>query len=167
MKKTIKIIMRISFIFYVIILIALLFLRTSRFTWGLTFIEYLKYSTNLIPFRTISTYVRAIFDGSINLDIPIKNLMGNLILFLPMGTYLPYFTRRLDRVKPYSIAIIFILFAVEVIQAITRRGSFDIDDFILNMIGALIGFTIWKTKFVQRILNAREYSSYNARNRII
>lgn len=31
----------------------------------------------------------------------------------------------------------------------------DVDDFILNMLGALIGFAIWKTKFVQRILSEK------------
>ncbi|MGX9134968.1 VanZ family protein [Rummeliibacillus sp. JY-2-4R] len=33
---------------------------------------------------------------------------------------------------------------MEVIQLVTKRGSFDIDNFILNMLGALIGFKIWK-----------------------
>lgn len=155
MKKTIMIIITISFIFYAIILIAILFLRPSRFTWGLTFFEYLKYSTNIIPLRTVGTYIRAIIDGSMNLNIPIKNLVGNLILFLPMGIYLPYFIKNLSSIKSYSIAIVIILFAVEVIQVTTRRGSFDVDDFILNMLGALIGFAIWKTKFVQIILSEK------------
>ena len=42
-----------------------------------------------------------------------------------------------------------LLVVIEVVQVVTRRESFDIDDFILNMLGALIGFGIWKTKFVQ------------------
>lgn len=34
---------------------------------------------------------------------------------------------------------------------VTRR-SFDIDDFILNIVGAFIGFGIWKSKVIQKIL---------------
>jgi glycopeptide antibiotics resistance protein len=46
-----------------------------------------------------------------------------------------------------------LLLSVELIQLITRRGSFDIDDLILNMFGALVGFIAWKTKLVQKLLN--------------
>jgi glycopeptide antibiotics resistance protein len=45
------------------------------------------------------------------------------------------------------------LVIIEVLQLLTRRGSFDIDDIILNTLGALIGLTIWKTKAIQYILN--------------
>lgn len=88
-----------------------------------------------------------------NIDIPIKNLVGNFILFLPMGIYLPFLTKKMDKTNTFSIFMIILLFIIEVVQLVTRRGSFDIDDFILNMIGALIGFGIWKTKVVQKILN--------------
>ncbi|MEI2467971.1 VanZ family protein [Niallia taxi] len=43
-----------------------------------------------------------------------------------------------------------LLFLIELIQVITRLGSFDIDDFILNMFGALMGFCICNTKVVQK-----------------
>jgi glycopeptide antibiotics resistance protein len=87
-----------------------------------------------------------------NMDIPIKNLIGNFIMFLPMGIYLPYFIKRINKASVFSISMIILLFVIEVIQLVTRRGSFDIDGFILNMLGALIGFGIWKMKFVQKLL---------------
>lgn len=43
------------------------------------------------------------------------------------------------------------IFIIEILQLFTRVGSFDIDDFILNMFGAVIGFAVWKTKIVQTI----------------
>ena len=88
-----------------------------------------------------------------NIDIPIKNLIGNFVLFLPMGIYLPFITKKINKMNILSIFMIILLFIIEVVQLVTRRGSFDIDDFILNMIGALIGFGIWKTKVFQEILN--------------
>nr|WP_269745328.1 VanZ family protein [Pontibacillus litoralis] len=85
------------------------------------------------------------------MDVPIKNLGGNFIMFLPMGIYLPYFFSRLNKISMFSISMVMVLFVIEVMQLVMRRGSFDIDDFILNMCGALIGFAMWKTKTVQKM----------------
>ena len=51
--------------------------------------------------------------------------------------------------KKYLTAILVILFGVEIVQLLTKLGSFDIDDLILNMTGALMGFALWKTALVQ------------------
>jgi glycopeptide antibiotics resistance protein len=153
MKKLIKIVFRISFILYIFVIISVLFLRPRGYVDDMTFIEYVKNSINIFPFKTISTYVKALYNGNMNIDIPLKNLGGNLILFLPMGIYLPLLTKKVNDIKSYSIFMVSLLFSVEVMQLITRRGSFDIDDFILNMLGAFLGFAIWKTKLVQKLLN--------------
>jgi len=118
----------------------------------LSLVEIIITSSNFVPFRTISIYVQALFNGSMNLNIPIKNLFGNAFMFLPMGIYLPYFIRRINKVSVFSFSMLLLLFIIEVIQLITRRGSFDVDDLILNMFGALIGFAIWKVDVVQRLL---------------
>ena len=153
MKKVIKIVLNISFVFYLFALVVLLFLGTRGFLWsGITMIEYIKNSSNFVPFKTINTYIRALFDGSMNIDIPIKNLFGNLFMFLPAGIYVPYYIRKAKKISVFIISLSILLVVIEVVQVVTRRGSFDIDDFILNMLGALIGFGIWKTKFVQKLL---------------
>lgn len=107
-------------------------------------VEYMKISSNLMPFKTINGYILAISNGSMNLIIPIKNLAGNVAAFLPMGIFLPYFIKRLNRLKSFTITMTVMIISVEIIQLATRSGSLDIDDFILNMIGALIGFGLWK-----------------------
>ena len=158
MKKVLKIIFGISFIFYLLALVMLLFVGVmfvgvrGHIWTDLSLIEYIRTSSNFVPFKTISTYIIAMFDGSLNLGIPIKNLIGNLIMFLPMGIYLPYYIKKINKVGRFTFSMIILLFVIEVTQLVTRRGSFDIDDFILNMVGALIGYGIWKTKIVQRLL---------------
>ncbi|MDL0421813.1 VanZ family protein [Bacillus sp. 7504-2] len=158
MKKVVKIIFGISFIFYLLALVMLLFVGVmfvgvrGHIWTDLSLIEYIRTSSNFVPFKTISTYIMAMFDGSLNLGIPIKNLIGNLIMFLPMGIYLPYYIKKINKVGRFTFSMIILLFVIEVTQLVTRRGSFDIDDFILNMVGALIGYGIWKTKIVQRLL---------------
>ncbi len=79
-----------------------------------------------------------------NRDIPIKNLLGNFVLFLPMGIFLPILFKRLSIFKKYIITIILVLLLIEIIQAIIRLGSFDIDDLLLNLLGAILGFSIYK-----------------------
>ncbi|MCM3708886.1 VanZ family protein [Cytobacillus firmus] len=90
-------------------------------------------------------------NGSMNLIIPIKNLAGNVSAFLPMGIFLPYFFKVLNRLKSFTISMTAMILSVEIIQLVTRRGSLDIDDFILNMIGALIGFGLWKAMTGRRV----------------
>lgn len=87
-----------------------------------------------------------------NINIPIKNLFGNLFMFLPAGIYLPYYIRKIKTLSVFIISMSILLVVIEVVQVVTRRGSFDIDNFILNIFGALIGFGIWKTKFNQKLL---------------
>ena len=154
MKKIIKIIVGISFIFYLFVLVMLLFLNSRGGAWPTDFslLESIKLNSNVVPFKTISIYIRAIFDGSMNMDIPIKNLFGNLFMFLPMGIYAPFFISKVNNVKRFIVLMIILLFVIESVQLITRRGSFDIDDFILNIIGAFIGFGIWRLTVVQKLL---------------
>ncbi|MCS0788358.1 VanZ family protein [Cytobacillus pseudoceanisediminis] len=144
MKKIIRLIMGISFLFYLGALTVLLFFISRGFWSDMPLMEYMKLSSNFVPFKTINGYVLAISNGSMNLIIPIKNLAGNVAAFLPMGIFLPYFIRTLNRIKSFAVTMTVMILSVEIIQLVTRRGSLDIDDFILNIIGALIGFGLWK-----------------------
>ncbi|EPE63014.1 vanZ like family protein [Exiguobacterium sp. S17] len=145
--------MKPSFLFYLIGLFFLMFSggRGQLFT-NLSLVEYIQASSNLIPFETISLYVQAINSGSLNADVPIKNLGGNVLLFLPMGIYVPLFIKSVNHIGKFVGFMTILLFSLELIQLVTRRGSFDVDDFMLNLIGALIGYGMWNTKFVQRLL---------------
>ena len=163
MKNEFRVIQSLSFFLYLFALIFLLFFgfRGSYIEPDLSLKEYIKWSSNIVPFRTITIYVIAIFDGSMNMDIPIKNLLGNTFIFLPMGVYIPYFIRKINKVTVFSISMVILLFIIEAIQLVTRRGSFDVDDLILNMFGALIGFSIWKMNSFQKLINSKSVQSYS------
>ncbi|WP_258751635.1 VanZ family protein [Cytobacillus oceanisediminis] len=136
--------MRISFLSYLCALTVLLFFISRGFWSDMPLMQYMKLSSNFVPLKTINGYVLAISNGSMNLIIPIKNLAGNVAAFLPMGIFLPYFIRRLNTLNSFAVTMTVMIISVEIIQLVTRRGSLDIDDFILNIIGALIGFGLWK-----------------------
>lgn len=151
MKKAKNSLICISFILYLFALVFILFIDSRGYRWSdASFWEYIKWSSNFIPFRTINLYIHSIFHGTLDINIPLKNLGGNLILFLPMGIYLPLFIKRINKMGIYVITMSVILLLIEVTQVVSRRGSFDIDDLILNMLGAVIGFIIWKGRFVEK-----------------
>ena len=62
----------------------------------------------------------------------LKNLLGNLLPFIPFGFLLPI---AYPRIKAF-----FKVLFIEIFQYMTRLGSFDIDDIILNMVGVLSGY---------------------------
>lgn len=129
------------FLLYIGIASILLFFssyrRAVRFGRNESFTEY-----NLIPFHTIMNYVNA--TGYINTSIVITNLAGNILAFMPLGFFLPLlFKRYLKFRKAISIVIASTL-TVECLQYIFRVGSFDVDDLILNSVGGILGFWIFK-----------------------
>ncbi|MBT2579233.1 VanZ family protein [Bacillus sp. ISL-8] len=93
---------------------------------------------NLIPFRSIIRYLTE-FD-SYNLDIVLMNTLGNVIIFIPFGFLLPLLFKQINNVKMASKIFIKFILLIESLQLLTFTGVFDIDDIILNMLGALIGY---------------------------
>ena len=153
MRRYIITALKISLVLYLSILFLLLFVRYRGSWWmDVTPFEYAKMHMNLIPFKTIGGYVAAIFDGSMNLNIPLENLLGNLFLFFPLGIYLPLFGKREDTLKNFLCSTVSVIFIIEFAQFLTKRGSFDIDDFILNLAGALLGYLIWRSRIVQNLV---------------
>ena len=93
---------------------------------------------NLVPFKSTIRYLTE-FD-SYNLDIVLMNTLGNVIIFIPFGFLLPLLFKQINNVKMASKIFIKFILLIELLQLITFTGVFDIDDIILNMLGALIGY---------------------------
>lgn len=93
---------------------------------------------NLVPFRSIIRYLTE-FD-SYNIDIVLMNTLGNVIIFIPFGFLLPLLFKQINNVKMASKIFIKFILLIELLQLLTFTGVFDIDDIMLNMLGALIGY---------------------------
>lgn len=145
------------FTIYCLLLITILFLNNEYRMGGFQNIstfsrEHLE-TSNFIPFATIIGYVSGMVSNDINTGIVIINLVTNLLLFAPMGFFIPMlFQDKIKNTKQFLIIIIILTFLVEIIQFITYRGSTDIDDIILNTIGASIVYILMKTKVVEKLL---------------
>ena len=72
------------------------------------------------------------------------NLGGNVVLFVPLGLFLPVLWQKLDRFLPFFAFVTALITAVELIQLFTLLGSCDVDDLILNLLGATVGFLLRK-----------------------
>ena len=93
---------------------------------------------NLTPFRSMSTQIKYITQWW-----ALKNLLGNIILFIPFGFLLPITYKKFSS----TISVFFIgltsILLIEIFQFFTKLGSFDVDDIILNMIGIVCGYLIF------------------------
>jgi len=98
------------------------------------------WNLNLVPFRFI-------FD--IQGYTPItwcKNVIGNIILFIPMGFFFLFlFPKvRVWGFKKYIFTMAAVIIGIELFQLFLMCGHCDIDDFILNLCGACLGFKATK-----------------------
>ena len=102
--------------------------------------EYIR-SVNITPFHTIYSYL----SGRLNVPpiIIVSNIIGNIILFIPMGVYLQLL-KKSRKIWTSTLFVLFISLFVEIFQFVWGLGATDIDDIILNFSGGLIGILIYR-----------------------
>lgn len=93
-------------------------------------------TSNYIPFKEMFRY-------SFGSRLFIKNVIGNIILFIPYGFFIGYYL-KLNRFSSAAIMITITSLSIEITQLLIGR-VFDIDDIILNIIGGIFGFYIFKS----------------------
>jgi len=72
---------------------------------------------------------------------------------MPMGFFLPLFFPKTKRFFPFLFTMIIIIAIIELTQLLFMLGSFDIDDLILNISGAILIYVILKLPPLQKIIN--------------
>lgn len=99
------------------------------------------YQLNLVLFREIRRFFtkRHILGDS----VVWMNIAGNIAAFLPFGLFvMPVSNRRINFME--TVILTFnVSLCVEIIQLVTKVGSFDVDDLLLNTIGGLMGAGIY------------------------
>lgn len=149
--------LKILFIIYCLLLITILFLnnayRVTVFQNVNIFSKEHFETSNIVPFGTIIEYINRLINQNIRASIVILNLVTNLLLFTPMGFFIPIlFKNKIKNTKQFILMMVVITLFVEILQFITYRGTTDIDDIILNTIGAVLVYELMKTKFLKKIL---------------
>ena len=94
-----------------------------------------SYGNNFTPFKEMFRY-------TLGSNLFIKNVIGNMVMFMPYGFFTGYFL-KINKVSVVLLLSMLVSTSIEVIQGYIGR-VFDIDDIILNVIGSIIGFLIYK-----------------------
>ena len=154
-KKRRRLIAGVLFTVYFAVLFYFLFFSEKM---GRTYSER-AYHYNLVPLKEIMRFIR--YRKVLGTYAVVLNLVGNIIAFMPFGTFLPIYYERCRKLR-YTVLYSFELsLVVEILQLVFKVGSLDVDDLILNTIGGLFGFykqrnnseemdEIWKQ--IQKIL---------------
>ncbi len=122
------------FIVYMVFLMYFLFFAEIM---GRTYVDR-DYHYNLTPFREIRRFI--VYRKVLGWFAVFSNLLGNVLAFVPFGMILPMLKKKYRHF--FYIVLLgfdFSLF-VETIQLISKVGSFDVDDLILNTLGSALGY---------------------------
>ena len=101
--------------------------------------EFKAVSNNFTPFREILRY-------NITSKLFIRNVIGNVVLFIPFGYIVTDFIKMLCNRTKFFVTILYcvlVSLCIEVVQYFIGR-AFDIDDLILNFVGGLLGYLLYR-----------------------
>jgi glycopeptide antibiotics resistance protein len=99
---------------------------------------------NAVPLKTIGELV-----ARTSPDQAIRQIGGNLGLLVPLGFLLPAISQRLRGWRAFTLAAVSLSVGLEAAQFAERAAglaarSVDIDDVVLNALGALLGYVVYR-----------------------
>lgn len=137
--KTLKFGCILVFAVYFVLLFYFLFFAE---TMGRSGDLHTSYHYNLVLFKEIGRFIR--YREALGMKAVTLNLAGNVLAFIPFGVLVPAISHRMRKL-PVVVALSFLLsLVVETLQLLFRVGSFDVDDLLLNTIGGLLGFFVFR-----------------------
>ena len=74
----------------------------------------------------------------------VTNIGGNILALMPLGVLLPLVFPKTRMLPTYTLIVTLLILFIELVQFFFGVGKMDIDDFILNIFGALIAFGLFK-----------------------
>ena len=130
-----------AFAAYLLLMLWLLFIRFR----GVTVTDYwaqLIGRANLVPFSSTGSMLRTLWHHPYPavFRTVIYNIGGNIAMFIPLGFFLRTLSPKCRRFWRCMGAVALIMSTVELCQLLTLRGFCEVDDVILNLLGAAIGW---------------------------
>ena len=137
-KKAARLGCRILFYLYIILIFYFVLLseRYGRET------GYVTSHVNLVLFKEIKRFW--MYRSLLTPEAFITNLAGNVFAFSPFGFLLPVMTEKKRGFIKVVAGTFLFSFIIEICQYIFKVGVFDVDDLLLNTVGGLIGYIIYK-----------------------
>ena len=98
-------------------------------------------------------FFRVYHDNNINLNLlelfnfettNLSQTILNLILFIPIGYWLKHL-----KISSVLLISLLLITSIELLQFVSHRGIFDVVDILINTIGIMIGYIIFKTVHIK------------------
>lgn len=96
-------------------------------------------TANFVPFHTIKMYIKYAYKLN-----SVENLAGNILVFVPFGFLFPTVFRDGGKFSVMFVHAFTFVLGIETFQLFSAFGAFDVDDILLNCLGAALGFGIYK-----------------------
>lgn len=145
---------------FLFVLYMLMVVSVTLFPLGLPFgfyPEYIKNGLNLIPFVSIIKDISQIGiayggDAPVMIGLIVRNVGGNILLLMPLGVLVPILFHTYRHLKKIVILGLLTSISIESIQILeivvgAWGRTVDIDDVICNVLGATLGYLIYKITF--------------------
>jgi len=115
--------------------------------------EYFSEKTNIVPFATVKLFVNAYKSGSLDTLVVLENIFGNLVAFMPFAFFVPNIFKKVNSGLKFFACISVCVAIIELLQIVFLTGSADVDDFILNVGGAMATYGIINIRSVKHGIN--------------
>lgn len=114
-----------------------------------------EYHYNLVLFKEIKRFWE--YRHQVGFLAMVTNLFGNVLIFVPFGFFMP----MASRYRSFFSTLFWsfgLSLGVETFQLITKVGSFDVDDLLLNTLGGVVGYVVFVicTLLRRRYVHKRE-----------
>lgn len=153
--------------------------RVEHYLFGYLFMLYLVISLkDIVGFPALSDLERRIISGRAIFE-PVLNFIPfrsgveissilNIIFFIPFGFLLPTLWMEFRKLLPTVVAGFLFSLIIEVGQLFTIRAT-DVDDLIMNTLGSIFGFIIFKifSKIFKKLSSKTASEGYNKNCSII
>ena len=133
----------VGFSAYVITMLWLLFIRSR----GIAVTDYwsqLPGRVNLVPFSSMGSMLRTLWHHPYPavLWTVIYNIGGNIVMFVPLSFLLRSLFPGCRSFRRCMGAVFLIMSTIELCQLFTLRGFCEVDDVMLNVLGAAVGWLL-------------------------
>lgn len=135
-EKRFRALGKVLFVVYIIFLIY--FLCFSEWYGRIGITE--EYRYNLELFKEIKRFIN--YREELGMFAVFTNLFGNILIFVPYGFFVAMASKYRGFWKTFLYSFGLCL-GVEIFQLVTRVGSFDVDDILLNTLGGMIGYIVF------------------------
>ena len=151
-KKTIKWLMNVVFLVYLLML-----LRMTVFRNGFVDSDvFSNGSLNLVPF---SDLIRI---ANNDMGVFIYLALGNIVVFMPFGFFVAWYEKNVG-LAVVTLWGFFLSLGIELSQYVFGTGVTEIDDIILNTLGCLLGGIIERTIYYLYLKKQRKEAETDVR----